>query len=436
MNKKFHIETYGCQMNVSDSEIVSSILLQNGYSLAESIDEADIIIFNTCSVRKHAEERVLGRISNEMSRKQSNPGLKIGVIGCMAQRLGDTIRTISNGVDFVAGVDSYRHLPAIIANSFQNSDFRTETDFDDMELYTEFKPLRNDDFNAFITIMRGCNNYCSYCIVPYLRGRERSRPIDDILKEAYQAGIDGCQDVTLLGQNVNSYNYNGVDFPDLLLRLNEIETIERIRFITSHPKDLSDKLTETIASCSKVCEHLHLALQSGDDKILKAMNRGYTYSQYLDRINYLRKLIPDIAITTDLIAGFPGETDEQFNNTLKAMQEIKFDFAFMFKYSARDGTVASKLYDSVPEEIKLERLNRMINLQNDITLQKYRAKVGNIEEVFVEKISKKSPDELSGKTRDFKIVVFPGKPDLIGTFQTIEIVSATGWTLRGELKNE
>ncbi len=420
-------------MNVSDSEIVSSILLKNGFILADSINVADIIIFNTCSVRKHAEDRVIGRISNEMSRKQINPELKIGVIGCMAQRLGERMKSFSDGVDFVVGVDRYRELPSIIANSFQNGVFRAEITSDDIELYSEFKPLRKDDLNAFITIMRGCNNFCSYCIVPYLRGRERSRPVDDILEEAYQAGLDGCKDVTLLGQNVNSYNCKGVVFSDLLCRLNDIETIERIRFVTSHPKDLSNTLVDTMASCSKVCEHVHLAMQSGDDHILRAMNRGYTYSQYLSKVRYLRDIIPDIAITTDLIAGFPGESEEQFSNTLMAMQEIQFDFAFMFKYSAREGTSAFSLCDNVPEKLKLDRLDRMITLQNDITLQKYRAKIGKTEEVFVEKISKKSSEELSGKTRDYKIVVFPGHTDMIGTFQKVEIVSATGWTLKGKL---
>jgi len=423
-------------MNVSDSEIVSSILQGNGFVAASSIDDADIIIFNTCSVRQHAEERVLGRISNEMSKKQLKPLLKIGIIGCMAQRLGDKLQKQINGVDFVVGVDSYRQLPEVLKLKRPKSDFNSKTKQDSSEMYSEFKPLRKSDLNAFITIMRGCDNYCSYCIVPYLRGKERSRPVEDILQEAYQAGLDGYKDITLLGQNVNSYQWNDTTFPQLLEKLNNIETIERIRFITSHPKDLSDELIDVMSSNEKICEHLHLPMQSGDDTILSKMNRGYTYSHYRKIIDKLRSKIPSIAITTDLIAGFPSETEEQFSKTIAAMRDIMFDFAFMFKYSPREGTAAYKLSYDVPDEIKLERLDRMIKLQNEITLSKYRDKIDEIVEVYVEKISKKSPDELSGKTRDFKIVVFPGTKDLIGSFQKVEITDATGWTLKGKLINK
>lgn len=434
--KNFFIETYGCQMNVSDSEIVSGILHGKGYRQADSLDDADIIIFNTCSVRQHAEERVLGRISNEVSRKQIRPELKIGIIGCVSQRLGEKVREKVGGVDFVVGVDNYRELPEIINDIIQNGDFRAEIKKDDSELYSEFKPFRKCDLNAFITIMRGCDNYCAFCIVPYLRGKERSRPVKDILEEARKAGSEGYKDLTLLGQNVNSYHWKSCDFPDLLRELNEIDTIERIRFLTSHPKDLSDKLIDTIASCEKVCEHLHLPLQSGDDTVLANMNRRYTYGHYRDFVGKLRSQIPEIAITTDLIAGFPGETEKQFENTIRAMKEIEFDFAYMFKYSAREGTAAYKLKDDVPEDVKLARLDRMIRLQNKITLSKYRAQIGKIVEVYVEKVSKKTTAELAGKTRDFKIVVFPAKEDLIGSIQKVEIVDAEGWTLKGKLKNQ
>ena len=422
-------------MNVSDSEIVSSILKENGFLAAACIDEADVIIFNTCSVRQHAEERVLGRISNEMSKKQLIPHLKIGVIGCMAQRLGEKLRAEVKGLDFVVGVDSYRSLPDVINRIRQTDDFKADIHQDGVEMYSEFKPLRKSDLNAFISIMRGCDNYCSYCIVPYLRGKERSRPLEDIIKEADQAGIDGFKDVTLLGQNVNSYHWDEYDFPDLLLRLNQLNSIERIRFITSHPKDLSDKLIETMASCSKVCEHLHLPMQSGDDIILRKMNRGYSYAHYLDIVAKLRSSMPDVAITTDLIAGFPGETEEQFSSTIQAMQEIKFDFAYMFKYSPREGTVACALSDDIPEETKLARLDRMIKLQNELTLERYQAQIGRTVEVYVEKTSKRSTVEMSGKTRDFKIVVFPGDRSLIGTFQQVLIRDAVGWTLKGSLTN-
>jgi tRNA-2-methylthio-N6-dimethylallyladenosine synthase len=433
--KKFYIETYGCQMNVSDSEIVNSILQENGFIEAVTIDEADIIIFNTCSVRQNAEERVLGRIRNEIARKILKPNLLIGVIGCMAQRLGDKLSKQANRVDFVVGVDNYRQLPQIIANSSKKGVLSDFTQQYADELYSEFKPVRKNNLNAFITIMRGCDNYCSYCIVPYLRGRERSRPSADILKEAETAGSEGYKDITLLGQNVNSYHWNNTDFSRLLSLLNKIETIERIRFITSHPKDLSPKLIETMAQCSKVCEHLHLPLQSGNDKVLKRMNRGYTYSHYREIVRTLRLSIPDIAITTDLIAGFPGESDKDFSDTLEAMKEIRFDFAYMFRYSPREGTKAFLVNDDIPEQDKLARLESMINLQTEITREKYVAQIGKTVEVFVEKTSKKSAAELAGKTRDFKIVVFSGKEDLIGSFQKLKIVDAAGWTLKGNLLN-
>lgn len=431
--KKFYIETYGCQMNVADSEIVTTILSQNGFSEAKTIDEADFIIFNTCSVRQHAEDRVIGRISNEMARKLINPDLRIGIIGCMAQRLGKKINDQVKGIDFSVGVDNYRQLPEILRQLIENEQKQPFFELNDLELYNDCTPLRKNDLNAFITIMRGCNNYCSYCIVPYLRGNERSRPLPDIISEAENAGAAGIKEITLLGQNVNSYRWERADFPELLQTLNTVETIERIRFITSHPKDLSDKLIDVMASCKKVCEHLHLPLQSGDDSVLQKMNRDYTFSHYISIIDKLRKNIPSIAITTDLIAGFPGETEEHFQNTINAMSGIRFDFAFMFRYSPREGTAAYNFVDDVPEKIKLERLDRMIKLQTDITNQVYKSKIGETVEVIVEKKSKKSAEELSGKSRDFKIVVFPGDEKLIGSIQKVKVTDATGWTLKGHL---
>ncbi|HPR18613.1 MAG TPA: tRNA (N6-isopentenyl adenosine(37)-C2)-methylthiotransferase MiaB [Candidatus Cloacimonadota bacterium] len=432
---KVFIETYGCQMNVADSELVASILHENNFLIVEDIDSADVIIFNTCSVRQHAEDRVLGRISNEAARKNENRELKIGVIGCMAQRLGENLQYDNSKIDFVVGVDQYHKLPEIITNLFVNPGFSYDTAVNNREIYENLYPIHSGQFNAFVTIMRGCNNFCSYCIVPYTRGRERSRSAEEILQEVSAVGKMGFKDVTLLGQNVNSYKYENTDFAGLLRKVNAIPDIERIRFVTSHPKDLSDSVIAAMAESKKVCEHLHLALQSGDDEVLRRMNRGYTADHYRSIVHKLRGAMPGIAITTDIIAGFPGETEEQFQRTYALMKEIEFDYAFTFKYSPRTGTKAAEYTDQIPEEVRLERLQQLIDLQQDITLKKYREQIGKVKEIYVERISKKSADELAGKSRDFKITVFPGNPDLIGKFVKVRIIDATGWTLKGEMVN-
>lgn len=430
---KVFIETYGCQMNVSDSELVNSILLGNNFGIAENIEDADVVIFNTCSVRQHAEDRVMGRINNEMNRKSKKKHLKIGVIGCMAQRLGDKLKKMNKGVDFVVGVDQYKKLPDIIMNLFDDPKFYQDVNVNNEEVYNDLYPRHTGEFNAFVTIMRGCNNFCSYCIVPYTRGRERSRPLQEILAEIRKVGEEGFKDVTLLGQNVNSYNFEGLNFAQLLREANKIETIKRIRFVTSHPKDLSDEVIAAMASCDKVCEHAHIAMQSGDNDILKRMNRGYTIEHFMDIVSKLRKAMPGFAITTDIIAGFPGETEEQFMKTYEAMEKIEFDYAFTFKYSPREGTKAAEFTDQIEEPVRLARLQKLIDLQTKITTRKYKDQVGKTKEIYVEKISKKSPDELAGKSRDFKITVFKGTPDLIGTFVKVKITEAAGWTLRGEI---
>jgi len=430
---KVFIETYGCQMNVSDSELVNSILLGNKFDIAENIEEADVIIFNTCSVRQHAEDRVMGRINNEMNRKTRKKHMKIGVIGCMAQRLGDELKNKSKGIDFVVGVDQYKKLPDIIMNLFDDPKFYKEVNVNNEEVYNDLYPRHTGELNAFVTIMRGCNNFCSYCIVPYTRGRERSRPMQEILEEIRKVGEEGFKDVTLLGQNVNSYNYEGLNFAQLLREANKIDTIKRVRFVTSHPKDLTDDVIEAIASSDKVCEHAHIALQSGDNDILERMNRGYTIEHFMDIVYKLRKAMPGFAITTDIIAGFPGETEEQFMKTYEAMEKIEFDYAFTFKYSPREGTKAAEFTDQVEEPVRLARLQKLIDLQTRITTRKYKDQVGKTKEIYVKKVSKKNPDEMAGKSRDFKITVFKGTPDLIGKFVKVKITEASGWTLRGEL---
>lgn len=429
-----YIETYGCQMNVSDSELVRSILKSDKFSVVEDIADADVIIFNTCSVRQHAEDRVLGRINNEMSRKKQK-NLKIGVIGCMAQRLDKKLNEMNSNIDFVVGVDQYKKLPEIITDLFNEEDFKCNAIVNDNEIYKDIYPIHTGKFNAFVTIMRGCNNFCSYCIVPYTRGRERSRPTEDIINEITKIGEKGFKDVTLLGQNVNSYNYKNVNFAELLRQVNKIDSIKRIRFVTSHPKDLSDEVIHVMAESEKVCEHLHLAMQSGNDDILYRMNRGYTSQHFLDITNKLRKAMPDIAITTDIIAGFPGETDEQFQKTYDIMKKIQFDYAFTFKYSPRTGTKAAEFTDQIQEEVRLTRLQKLINLQQEITTLKYKEQIGKIKEIYVEQVSKKSDKEMAGKSRDFKITVFPGDKSLIGKFVKVKITDAVGWTLKGKLIN-
>jgi tRNA-2-methylthio-N6-dimethylallyladenosine synthase len=353
---KFFLETYGCQMNMADSELVSSILIEAGHLPVSNIDSAEVIIFNTCSVRQHAEQRVLGRIANEKHRKLQNPGLRIGVIGCMAQRMGKRLMEIEPGVDFVVGVDQYGMLGSILNDSELPDDDLIS--MDSSQIYSSILPERENQHCAFVTIMRGCDNFCTYCIVPYVRGRERSRPMGDIYHEVKDATLKGYRDITLLGQNVNSYSHDGYDFPGLLRRLNEIDSLWRLRFVTSHPKDLSDSLIRTMADCVKVCEHIHLPLQSGDDEVLKRMNRSYSSAHYLDIISKLRKAIPDIAITTDLMTGFPGETDLQYENTLRLMREIEFDYAFCFKYSCREGTEAAAYDQQVPESLRWNGCNK------------------------------------------------------------------------------
>lgn len=411
-------------MNVSDSELITSILIAAGHTAVDHIDDAQLLLFNTCSVREHAEQRVLGRISNELHRKKSNPELKIILLGCMAQRIGAELLQNNSGIDFVVGVDQYKALPAII-----NGESSALLDFDSSEVYLELMPQHSGKRCGFVTIMRGCNNFCSYCIVPYVRGRERSRPYPDILKDMQSAIQQGLKDITLLGQNVNSYQWQGLSFANLLQKLNDVDGLYRLRFVTSHPKDLSDELVLAMRDCDKVCEHIHLPLQSGSSEILQRMNRGYDYEHYLSRIHKLRIAIPGVAITTDLITGFPGETEAQFEATLAAMREIEYDYAFCFKYSPRSGTLAADYTDQLPEAERLQRLQRMIELQREITLRKYQAQIGNKVEIYVEDFSKKSKAQLSGKTRDFKIAVLSGEPSQMGSLVRATVKDATAGTL-------
>ncbi|MDD2332394.1 MAG: tRNA (N6-isopentenyl adenosine(37)-C2)-methylthiotransferase MiaB [Candidatus Cloacimonetes bacterium] len=422
----FYLETYGCQMNVADSELIIGLLSQSGYRKTDDIDQADVIIFNTCSVRKHAEDRVLGRISNEKQRKLNKPDLKIGIVGCMAQRIGKRLIEDNSGIDFALGVDNYSQLPSFLAALDEPASF---TDMNESEIYENIEPEHQGSTCGFVTIMRGCDNFCSYCIVPHVRGRERSRPFEHISHDVESAGNRGLKDITLLGQNVNSYHFQEIDFPILIERLAKINSIERLRFITSHPKDLSDELIRVMADSPKICKHIHLPLQSGSTAILRKMNRKYDIDHYLTLIHKLKAAMPEIAVTTDLIAGFPSETEADFEETLSVMRDVQFDYAFCFKYSERESTAAAEYTLQVPQAERLSRLQRMIDLQREITLKKFQAQIGKEVVVYIENLSRKSSQQVSGKTDDFKIAVLDGSEKDFGKLVKARVISATSGTL-------
>ncbi len=427
-------------MNVADSETVASILDVNNYKIASEINNADVIIINTCSVRDNAEKKIWSRLDFIKSIKRKNKNLIVGIIGCMAQRIGEKMLEHPI-VDFVAGPDAYRYLPELISNSYLNNKF-CNTDFNINETYSGIlqKKKDNENMSGFIAITRGCNNFCSYCIVPYTRGRERSANYNDIINEVKKLQENKFKELTLLGQNVNSYyfedNLNKVNFPSLIEMVAKNAPEMRIRFTTSHPKDLSDELIDVIARNKNICNHIHLPVQSGSNKILERMNRKYTREWYLNRINVIKSKIPDIGLSSDIFCGFSGETEEDFQQTLSLMEEVCYDMAFMFKYSERPGTYAAKsLIDDVPEDVKKERLNRMIHLQNKISLKKNKADIGKTFEVLVEGFSKRSKEMLFGRTEQNKVVVFPSLNKKQGDTVMITIKDASSATLKGEITN-
>ena len=432
--RKLFVETYGCQMNVGDSEIVVSLMQREGYVYTDRIEQADVILINTCSIRDNAEQRIWGRL-NELKRyRKARPGLIVGILGCMAERLREQLLEGPWGVDVVAGPDAYRDLPRLVREAEAggkgvNVLLSTE------ETYAEIAPVRLDrnGVSAFVAIMRGCNNFCSYCVVPYTRGRERSRDAATIVAEAQSLFDNGYREVTLLGQNVNSYRAGEVDFPELLRRVASISPLLRVRFATSHPKDMSDRLLETMASMPNICRAIHLPAQSGATSMLERMNRKYTREWYLDRIAAIRRYMPDCAITTDLIAGFSGETEEEHAATLSLMREVGYSWAFMFKYSERPGTFAQRnLPDDVPDEVKSRRLQEIIALQNDLSLESNRRDVGREFEVLVESESKRNSGQLSGRTSQNKVVVFDRGTHRVGDYVRVRITGCTPATLFGE----
>ena len=426
--RKLFIETYGCQMNVGDSEIVVSIMQQHGYIYT------DVVLINTCSIRDNAEQRIWGRLSEMRRLRKQRPSLVVGVIGCMAERLKEQLIEGGHGVDVVAGPDAYRDLPKLVREA-EAGGKGVNVMLSQEETYAEIAPVRLDrnGVGAFIAIMRGCNNYCSYCVVPYTRGVERSRDAATIVREARELFDNGYREVTLLGQNVNSYRTGDVDFPALLRMVAEISPLLRVRFATSHPKDISDRLLETMASMPNICRAIHLPAQSGSSEMLRRMNRKYTREWYLDRVAAIRRYMPDCAITTDLIAGFSGETEQEHLETLSLMREVGYDFAYMFKYSERPGTFAQRnMADDVPDQVKTRRLSEIIELQNTLSEQSNRRDVGKEFEILVECTSKRSEQQLSGRTSQNKMVVFDRGTHRAGDYVRVRITGCSSATLFGE----
>lgn len=428
--KKVYIETYGCQMNVADTEVIFSILSGAGFERTEDISAADVIMANTCSIRDNAEQRIWGRIDSFNTVRKSRPGTVVGILGCMAERLKDALLD-SGKVDLVAGPDAYRNLPSLLA-AISDGHPQIDVELSREETYGDISPVRIDKggVSAFISIMRGCNNVCSYCVVPYTRGAERSRDWKSIVREACDCFASGYREITLLGQNVDSYLFEDVDFADLLAKVAEVSPLLRVRFSTSHPKDISDKLIETMARYPNICRQIHLPVQSGSDRILEKMRRRYNREWYLGRVHKIREVMPDCGISTDAIVGFCSETEEEFRDTLSLFEEVGYDSAFMFFYSERPGTLAARNYpDDVPQEVKNRRLEELIALQNRLSLESNRRDLGREFEVLVEGPSKKNPDELCGRNSQGKMCVWPDTVHKAGEYVRVRVLDCTQATL-------
>jgi len=436
--RKFYIETYGCQMNEYDSELVAGILEKQNYTPVDKFEEADAIFVNTCAIREGAEHRVLSRLGQFKTRKETNPDTVIGVLGCMAQNLKDKITSEHQFVDFVLGPDAYRNLDTMMEEYNQiedDKDKRINTRLSRHEVYDGMFPSRKEGINAWIAIMRGCDKFCTFCIVPYTRGRERSRPVTSITEEVKRVVDQGFVEITLLGQNVNSYRYEGNTFPDLLETVASVEGVKRIRYTSPHPQDIDDHLLQVMRDNPKICNHIHLPVQSGSTDVLKRMNRTYTRVEYLHLVEKIYKYLPDVGLTTDIIVGFPNETHEQFLETVSIMEQVRYDSAFMFKYSARPYTKAIEFEDTVPEEVKQERLQTIIQLQNEITLENNRKLIGESVNVLVEKDSKKSDRQWMGRTDENRIVIFNKNGEAPRDIVPLRITDAQGVSLFGEHLN-
>lgn len=437
--RNIYIETYGCQMNMADSEIVAAILKQEGYDLVDDLNKADIVLINTCSIRENAEQRVIKRISELDSLRKKRQWLKIGVLGCMAERMQDSLIKTHN-VDLVVGPDSYRDIPWLLSSQGEGCGGLISTKLSETETYSEIYPekINSNGVTVFIPIMRGCENFCSYCVVPYTRGRERSRDFRTIVSEAEKLFCQGYREVTLLGQNVNSYLWNQgekdeVNFAKLISLVAEIDPLLRVRFSTSHPKDISQELLDTIATYDNVCKFIHLPLQSGSDRILHLMNRKYTAGEYLDKINRIKKTIKDCGISTDIISGFCTENLEDHGLTLNIMRQVGYDSAFMFKYSERPNTLAAKKYkDDVSDEEKTRRLEEIISLQRELSFQSNKKDIGKTFEVLIEGVSKRSTEKLFGRNSQNKVILFDKKDLQLGQYVNVKVNDCTSATLFGE----
>jgi len=437
-NRKYIITTYGCQMNEHDSETLSGMLENMGYTATENKEDANLIIYNTCCVRENAELKVYGNLGALKNLKQKKDDLTIAVCGCMMQQpqVVKEIKKKYRHVDLVFGTHNLFKFPELLMNSMESEGMFIEVWENEGSIVEGLPANRKYGLKGFVNIMYGCNNFCTYCIVPYTRGRERSREVADIVNEASNLAENGTKEITLLGQNVNSYGKTlekETDFADLLRELNKIDGIERIRFMTSHPKDLSDRLIDAMAECDKVCEHFHLPFQSGSDRILKIMNRKYTKSDYLNLVKKLKDKMPDIGLTTDIIVGFPGETEEDFNDTLDVVEKAKYDSAFTFIYSVREGTPAAKMEEQVNEEVKQERFNRLLEKVNEISAEINNSYLNKVVQVLVEGPSKNDPNRLMGRTRQNKLVNFDGDESLIGKLVDVKVVEARTFSLNGEV---
>lgn len=430
--RRVYLETYGCQMNVADSEVVLSILTAAGYARTETLAMADVVFVNTCAVRENAEQRIYGRLGDFKHFKNFNPGMVVGVLGCMAERLRKDLMSSESYVDLVIGPDEYRRLPELIENAI-SGERGIAVKLSRVENYDDIIPLRTDGISAWLSVMRGCDKFCTFCVVPFTRGRERSRTLASVVKEAEHLSARGFKEITLLGQNVNSYHDGEHDFADLMASVAQVDREIRIRFMTSHPQDMSDKLIRTIAEHENICKYIHLPVQSGSDRILELMNRTYTREHYLSLVNKIKAVIPAISLSTDFIAGFPTETDDDHAMTLDVIREVGYDGAYTFKYSPRENTKAWHMGDDVAEEKKVERLNEIIDLQRELSSRKNRESVGQTVEILVEGESKKSGNDFCGRTDSNKMVVFPKGDAVIGEYRNIMIERANSATLFGTL---
>lgn len=435
--KQVYIETYGCQMNVSDSEVVLSVLQSSNYSLCQSVKDASLVFINTCSIRDNAEQKIWARLDYFQSLKRKNKNLKVGVLGCMAERLKEKL--LEHGVvDIVAGPDSYRQLPMLLAG-ITNDTKQINTILSEEETYADISPVRMDKngVSAFISIMRGCNNYCSYCVVPYVRGRERSRDPQSIMNEAKQLLVNGYKEITLLGQNVNSYNWDNnsgkkVTFAQLLEMVAQIDPSIRVRFSTSHPKDIDESVIRAIAKYNNICKHVHLPIQSGSNAVLKRMSRKYTREEYLEKVKLIKEIAPECSLSTDIIAGFSGETEQDHQETLSVMREVGYYTAYMFQYSERPHTVAAKKHlDNVPAQVKNRRLSEIIAFQHQLSHISNKEDLGKTVEVLVEGTSKRSNKELVGRTSQNKTCIFPAGEHKVGDYVNVKVISCSSATLKG-----